>query len=461
MSVVVKIEDLFTEAAGEGNIKELATLIEQGARINDTDKEGYAALQVAAKKGRDECVAFLLQEGANVNQRDSDGFSALHEAAFWGHDNVARILLRYGADKTFINSEGTTALELATMVDSGDEDTSAAASTSWRYCLHIAYYGTGFVGWQRQQQEAKSSLGHDSVQEVVEKAVTETLGAPQRVNVTGVSRTDAGTHALYQYGFIRLDSELHMTMEELKDHVNAKLGSGRVVVLGVTVPTTGPARIRSRYKKYIYYLQQGHRPDLDLGKYSWFLGRRLDIQRIRDALKHLEGTHDFRPFSQGLLKPKFEDLTTLRTIISAKVVVRRNVNFSLDPQVCGSGDVIDAADMYKDPPSDASAEAHNSDGTKAVATGEHKKRKIEQAKGGAPVHFVCIELVANGFLRHMVRRIIGTLRPIGEGTQPPSRMQQVLAGEVQPGPSAPTKALWLHRTWLTQEEYDADCAAEK
>ncbi|OWZ22330.1 TRNA pseudouridine(38-40) synthase [Phytophthora megakarya] len=309
---------------------------------------------------------------------------------------------------------------------SGDD---LSAVTSWRYCLHIAYYGTGFVGWQRQQQEAKSSSGHDSVQEVVEVAVMETLGTSHRVNVTGVSRTDAGTHALYQFGFIRLDSELAMTMEELKDRVNTKLGNGRVVVLGVTVPTAGPSRIRSRYKKYIYYLQQGHRPDLELGKYSWFLGRRLNIQRIREALKFLEGTHDFRPFSQGLLKPKYEDMTTVRTVISAKVVVRRNVNFSLDPEICGGGD--------------------------------HKKRKVEQAKGGTPVHFVCIELVANGFLRHMVRRIIGTLRPIGEGTQPPSRMQQVLAGEVLPGPSAPTKALWLHRTWLTQEEYDADCAAKK
>ncbi|POM64192.1 tRNA pseudouridine(38-40) synthase [Phytophthora palmivora] len=346
-------------------------------------------------------------------------------------------------------------------MSSGDEDVSAATSTTWRYCLHIAYYGTGFVGWQRQQQEAKSSSGHDSVQEVVEAAVTETLGTSHRVNVTGVSRTDAGTHALYQFGFIRLNSELEMSMTELKDKINAKLGDGRVVVLGVTVPTTGPSRIRSRYKKYIYYLQQGHRPDLELGKYSWFLGRRLDIQRLREALKFLEGTHDFRPFSQGLLKPKFEEMTTVRTVISAKVVVRRHVNFSLDPEVCGSGEIIDAADMYHDVPNAIITEKHNSENSKTVPVGDHKKRKVEQAKGGAPVHFVCIEIVANGFLRHMVRRIIGTLRPIGEGTQPPSRIQQVLAGEVQVGPSAPTKALWLHRTWLTQEEYDADCAAAK
>ncbi|ETP38078.1 tRNA pseudouridine(38-40) synthase, variant 1 [Phytophthora nicotianae P10297] len=350
-------------------------------------------------------------------------------------------------------------------MESSDEDGPIATSTSWRYCLHIAYYGTGLVGWQRQQQETKSSSGHDSVQEVMEAAVTETLGASKRVNVTGVSRTDAGTHALYQFGFIRLNSELHMTLDELKDRINAKccnrLGNGRVVVLGVTVPTMGPSRIRSRYKKYIYYLQQGHRPDLELGKYSWFLGRRLDIQRIRDALKFLEGTHDFRPFSQGLLKPKYEDMTTVRTVISAKVVVRRNVNFSLDPQVSGSGEeVIDVADMHREPSSSIVYDKHNSDDSNAVATGDHKKRKVEQAKVGATVHFVCIELVANGFLRHMVRRIIGTLRPIGEGAQPATRMQQVLNGEVQPGPSAPTKALWLHRTWLTQEEYDRDCAVE-
>ncbi|GMF21789.1 unnamed protein product [Phytophthora fragariaefolia] len=175
---------------------------------------------------------------------------------------------------------------------------------------------------------------------------------------------------LQQYGFIRLDSELRMTMEELKVRVNANSN------------------------------------DAD-------------------------------------------------TVFTA---VNRNVNFSLDPQVCGSGDIIDAEDMYRGPPSNASEEILNSYDSKAVTAGEHKKRKVEQAKGGAPVHFVCIELVANGFLRHMVRRIIGTLRPISEGTQPPSRMQQVLEGAVQPGPSAPTKALWLHRTWLTQEEYDADCA---
>ncbi|RLN27427.1 hypothetical protein BBJ28_00009866 [Nothophytophthora sp. Chile5] len=259
---------------------------------------------------------------------------------------------------------------MATMADdarlsdaSGEKTVATTAPSSWRYCLHLAYFGTGFVGWQRQQQGDRSKSGHESVQEVVELAVTTALGAPERVNVTGVSRTDTGTHALC------------MTLEEFKDC-------------------------------------QGHRPDLELGRYSWFLGRRLDVQRLRDAL---------------------------------------------------NGEVIDAAELYGDVSSTNSSgtQSHDSEGSAAVATGEHKKRKVERPSGGTPVHFVCVELVANGFLRHMVRRIIGTLRPIGEGTYPPSRVQQVLAGEIEPGPSAPSKALWLHRTWLTQEDYDGDHATKR
>lgn len=81
--------------------------------------------------------------------------------------------------------------------DSGDAGPTPTLTpaAAWRYCLHIAYLGTGFVGWQRQCETSKA--GHGSIQELVEDAVTAVLAAPRRVNVTSVSRTDAGTHALY------------------------------------------------------------------------------------------------------------------------------------------------------------------------------------------------------------------------------------------------------------------------
>lgn len=123
--------------------------------------------------------------------------------------------------------------------------------------------------------------------------------------------------------------------------------------------------------------------------------------------------------------------------------------FSLDPSKCGDGEVVDPADV-----DDRYA---SSEEVVAVPSNDHKKRKVErQHSSQYPVYFICVEFIANGFLRHMVRRIIGTLRPIGEGTYPTTRIQEVLEGKAEPGPSAPTKGLWLHRTWLTQADWDAD-----
>lgn len=214
-----------------------------------------------------------------------------------------------------------------------------------------------------------------------------------------------------------------------------------------------PKRIKSFYKKYIYYIQQGARPNLEQGKFSWFIGRKVDPQRLRDALAYIVGTHDFRPLSQGLQKAAFADISTVRTLLSAKVRVRKSVTFSLHPAVCGSGEIVDDEAAFFQQVEDESRTAASLS-TASQESREQKKRRID--KLSTPVYYICVELVANGFLRHMVRRIIGTLRPIGEGTYPPSRMKQVLDGEIEPGPSAPAKGLWLHRTWLTQEDWDAD-----
>lgn len=247
-----------------------------------------------------------------------------------------------------------------------------------------------------------------------------------------------------------------MPLDEFKAQLNARLPDS-VVLHSVTAmdPTARLSRIRSRYKKYIYYIQQGQRPDLDDGRYSWFIGKKIDPERLRDALAFLVGDHDFRALSQGLHKAEFADKSTVRTLVSATVRIRKSVRFSLDPAVCGTGDVVDDERAFLEHAQSAAATPVST--ATSGETQETKKRKIMRP-GSVPVYYICVELVANGFLRHMVRRIIGTLRPIGEGTFAPSRMKQVLDGELPPGPSAPAKGLWLHRTWLTQADWDADSA---
>ncbi|RHZ30788.1 hypothetical protein DYB26_015823, partial [Aphanomyces astaci] len=169
---------------------------------------------------------------------------------------------------------------------------------------------------------------------------------------------------------------------------------------------------------------------------AWFIGKPLNLAAMREALGLITGTHDFRAFSQGLQKHEFVDLNTTRTLLDCHVVVRRvnggggvcvpwavdwmlrmpsrSVDFSLDVSKAGSGDVVSP----------------------------------DPAPGGTDNFIVCIEITGTGFLRHMVRRIVGTLRPIGEGTRPPSFMLDVLQGRAEPGPSVPSRGLWLHQSWM-------------
>ena len=58
-----------------------------------------------------------------------------------------------------------------------------------RIKLEIEYDGTGFVGWQKQENGV-------SVQTLIENALLKAIG--QRVNLYVAGRTDAGVHAIRQ-----------------------------------------------------------------------------------------------------------------------------------------------------------------------------------------------------------------------------------------------------------------------
>lgn len=65
---------------------------------------------------------------------------------------------------------------------------------------------------------------------------------------------------------------------------------------------------------------------------------------------------------------------------------------------------------------------------------------------------VRITVEANAFLRHMMRRIVGTLVEIGEGRKPITHMKRVLDAKNKTfaGPTAPAKGLCLIRVCYPQ-----------
>ena len=77
--------------------------------------------------------------------------------------------------------------------------------------------------------------------------------------------------------------------------------------------------------------------------------------------------------------------------------------------------------------------------------GESTTRSMHRADVIAGGSTIAIELQANGFLYRMVRRIVGTLIPIGRGEQPPEEFDRILKSidPQQAGPAVAPNGLCL------------------
>jgi tRNA pseudouridine38-40 synthase len=71
--------------------------------------------------------------------------------------------------------------------------------------------------------------------------------------------------------------------------------------------------------------------------------------------------------------------------------------------------------------------------------GESTTRSMHRADVIADGSTIAIELQANGFLYRMVRRIVGTLIPIGRGEQPPEEFDRILQS-IDPNRAGPAVA---------------------
>jgi ankyrin repeat protein len=108
-------------AAGHGDTDAVRKLLDEGAKVNETDEHGFTALMFAARSGKSATVHLLLERGADVNVRARlHGYTALMlAAAFGGVDMVADVLAR-GARINDKNADGATALAYATEANKHD-----------------------------------------------------------------------------------------------------------------------------------------------------------------------------------------------------------------------------------------------------------------------------------------------------------------------------------------------------
>ena len=248
--------------------------------------------------------------------------------------------------------------------------------------LTLAYEGTRFVGWQRQAEGA-------SIQGLLEAILSDIDGEP--VSVAGAGRTDAGVHALGQVASCALTSQLDA--DTLRRALNARLPADVRVLAVDEVPEAFHARFSATGKRYRYLLANGPLVSPFAAPFAWLVHGHLDVAAMHQAAAQLVGTHDFSAFqSTGTDVPH-----AVRTVTLAHV-----------------GDVTNA------PPTPLPPEA---------------------VPGGRLLAF---EVAADGFVRHMVRALAGTLVEVGLGRRDPD-LGPLLASvnRALAGPTAPAHGLWL------------------
>jgi len=156
-----------------------------------------------------------------------------------------------------------------------------------RYLIRIEYDGTGFVGWQRQDNGP-------SVQAALEQAASAIIGGRQAVPVQGAGRTDAGVHATGQAAHLDLPGEFDPFKLPLA--LNAHLPGEIRVWAAAQVSPGFHARFDAIGRAYRYrILTRRVASALDRGR-VWHVAAGLDVAAMQAAASLLVGRHDFTSF---------------------------------------------------------------------------------------------------------------------------------------------------------------------
>lgn len=201
--------------------------------------------------------------------------------------------------------------------------------------------------------------------------------------LTFAARTDAGVHALANLAGFRLPRDA--CDAGVLRQIEAWRPDGLYGVVVRPHERLLHARAEATAKLYRYRLHDGQPPESDADPYVWQITPALDVAAMRRAACRLVGTHDFSSFRSRRCSAS----SPVRTLQRVDVV-----DWGLDP---------------------------------------HGGRRV------------VIDCLGDGFLRRMVRVIVGTLAEIGSGLRPPEAIDSILAARHRDaaGVTAPAHALTL------------------
>ena len=241
--------------------------------------------------------------------------------------------------------------------------------------LLVAYDGTRFCGWQRQENGPTIQAAlEDALLPFSDRIVDGQIVPP---TMFGAGRTDAGVHALGQVASVQIGT-LH-PVGAIQRALNVQLDRDIRVLEVTDAPEGFNARFDAIGKTYRYRIATGEVVSPFAHRYVWHQPQPLDVEAMQAATPALRGRQDFSAF----MSSGSDVLDTVRT--------------------------VDRADLR--------------------VVGDE----------------LVFEVHGDGFLRHMVRAMVGTLVDVGTGRRDPASMASLVDSRDRggAGDTAPAQGLTL------------------
>ncbi len=177
-----------------------------------------------------------------------------------------------------------------------------------RVKLTIEYYGSNYVGWQKQKNGK-------SIQEEIESCLEKLFKVKIQIFVSG--RTDAGVHALAQIAHFDLEkSNIKITKISFALNYFLKKTNNQITILkSEKVSSSFDSRFSVKQKTYLYKILNRSTPSFILENRVWYFPRKLNITRMKDSSEVLIGKKDFNAFRSINCQAK----TSLRSITKIKI----------------------------------------------------------------------------------------------------------------------------------------------
>ena len=207
----------------------------------------------------------------------------------------------------------------------------------------------------------------------------------REVRVDGSGRTDAGVHAEGQVASVQLQREI--TPRKLRNAINGNLARDVRVLFADVVPEDFHARYSAVSKTYVYRLVHGPVMSPFWSRFAHQEARPIDLDIIRGCARLFLGEHDWTAFSAA----QSDAESRVRTVTQLEISAGWD--------------------------------------------------------GRGLCHLIEFTVTANGFLRYMVRSIVGTLLAAGRGEIEAETVRRAIGDGDRNlvGPTAPACGLTLLR----------------